>query len=277
MNSTAVEQALQSLTIALTEDGTITANSSVSFSGNIYDKGFYWAGSDYTKKFVMVADEDRLFSSETIDIARNKHLAINGTKVLAEDELGRGVLKSNLREVGRLKGLIVDGSVSINQYVYFDANSDRLGVGTEEPNAALSVAEDGIEVMVGTEDFVKGFVGTFGSHDLEIKTDNVSRISVKAGGDITLGNANASPIKVSVNGKLAIGVNNPDSDVDLHVRGAIKFNDKKHLSGTAPPTGGQFNQGDIVWNSAPAQRGHIGWVCERAGNPGNWAPFGDIR
>ena len=66
MNSTAVEQALQSLTIALTEDGTITANSSVSFSGNIYDKGFYWAGSDYTKKFVMVADEDRLFSSETI-------------------------------------------------------------------------------------------------------------------------------------------------------------------------------------------------------------------
>jgi hypothetical protein len=277
MNSTAVEQALQSLTIALTEDGTITANSSVSFSGNIYDKGFYWAGSDYTKKFVMVADEDRLFSSETIDIARNKHLAINGNKVLAEDELGRGVLKSNLREVGRLKGLIVDGSVSINQYVYFDANSDRLGVGTEEPNAALSVAEDGIEVMVGTEDFVKGFVGTFGSHDLEIKTDNVSRISVKAGGDITLGNANASPIKVSVNGKLAIGVNNPDSDVDLHVRGAIKFNDKKHLSGTAPPTGGQFNQGDIVWNSAPAQRGHIGWVCVRAGNPGNWAPFGDIR
>jgi len=277
MNSTAVEKALQSLTIALTEDGSITANSSVSFSGNIYDKGFYWAGSDYTKKFVMVADEDRLFSSETIDIARDKHLAINGSKVLAEDELGRSVVKSNLREVGRLKGLIVDGSVSINQYVYFDANSDRLGVGTEEPNAALSVAEDGIEVMIGTEDFVKGFVGTFGSHDLEIKTDNTSRISVKAGGDITLGNTNASPIKVSVNGKLAIGVNNPDSDVDLHVRGAIKFNDKKHLSASAPPTGGQFNQGDIVWNSAPSQRGHIGWVCVRAGNPGNWAPFGDIR
>lgn len=277
MNSTAVENALQALTIALTEDGSITANSSVSFNGNIYDKGFYWAGTDYTKKFVMVADEDRLFSSETIDIARNKHLAINGNKVLAEDELGRSVIKSNLREVGRLKGLIVDGSVSINQYVYFDSNSDRLGVGTEEPNAALSVAEDGIEVMIGSEDFVKGFVGTFASHDLELKTDNTTRIAIKAGGDIALGNSNAAPIKVSVNGKLAIGVNNPDSDVDLHVRGAIKFNNKKHLAGTAPPTGGQFNQGDIVWNDTPQQRGHIGWVCVRAGNPGNWAPFGDIR
>ena len=93
MNSTAVEQALQSLTIALTEDGTITANSSVSFSGNIYDKGFYWAGSDYTKKFVMVADEDRLFSSETIDIARNKHLAINGNKVLTKTNLAEVYLK----------------------------------------------------------------------------------------------------------------------------------------------------------------------------------------
>lgn len=277
MNSTAVEQALQDLTLALTEDGSITANSSVSFSGNIYDKGFYWAGTDYTKKFVMVADEDRLFSSETIDIARNKHLAINGNKVLAEEELGRSVIKSNLREVGRLKGLIVDGSVSINQYVYFDANSDRLGVGTESPNAALAVAEDGIEVMIGTEDHVKGFVGTFASHDLELKTDNTTRLSIKAGGDIALGNPNASPVKVSVNGKLAIGVNNPDSDVDLHVRGAIKFNNKKHLSGTTPPTGGQFNQGDIVWNESPQQRGHIGWVCIRAGNPGNWAPFGDIR
>jgi len=272
-----INQALQDLANALSDDGSIAANRSISFSGNIYDKGFFWAGNDYTKKFVLVADEDRIFSSESIDIARGKHLAMNGQAVLTEDALGLGVTKSNLREVGRLKGLIVDGSVSINQYVYFDHHSDRLGIGTEEPNAALSVAEDGIEVVIGSEDFTKGFVGTFGSHDLEIKTDNTARITVGAGGNITLGNDNSAPIQVAVNGKLSIGVNNPDTDVDLHVRGAIKFNNKKHLSGTAPPVGGVFNEGDIVWNSAPRQRQHIGWVCVRAGNPGNWAPFGDIR
>ena len=166
--------------------------------------------------------------------------------------------------------------MSINNYLIFDANSDRLGIGTEEPNAALSVAEDGIEVMVGTEDFVKGFVGTFASHDLELKTDSTTRVAIRAGGDIELGNPNASPVKVSVNGKLAVGVNNPDSDVDLHVRGAIKFNNKKHLSGTTPPTGGQFNQGDIVWNSNPTSGRFIGWVCVKAGGPGLWTTFGPI-
>ena len=257
------------------EDPALDSIQHIKFANPIAGKGLLWTGKDYTKQFVF--QDDNLFSSENINIAKGKNVKIDDQVVLSNDTLGNSVTKSNLKEVGRLKGLIVDGGMSINNYLIFDANSDRLGIGTEEPNAALSVAEDGIEVMVGTEDFVKGFVGTFASHDLELKTDSTTRVAIRAGGDIELGNPNASPVKVSVNGKLAVGVNNPDSDVDLHVRGAIKFNNKKHLSGTAPPTGGQFNQGDIVWNDTPQQRGHIGWVCVRAGNPGNWAPFGDIR
>ena len=116
----------------------------------------------------------------------------------------------------------------------------------------------------------------YGISDLELKTDSTTRVAIKAGGDIELGNPNASPVKVSVKGKLAIGVNNPDSDVDLHVRGAIKFDNKKHLSGTAAPTGGQFNQGDIVWNSNPTSGRFIGWVCVKAGGPGLWTTFGPI-
>lgn len=275
MNSEAVEKALKELNFALTENGTITADSSIAFKDNIYDKGFYWAGRDYTKKLVLVADEDRIFSSESIDISRNKHLAINGQKVLSESELGTGVTKSNLREVGRLKGLIVDGSLSVNQFLYFDSNSDRLGIGTEAPNAALSVAEDDIEVMLGTEDYTKGKVGTFGSNDFDIVTDNTTRITVTAGGNIKVGNS-ASQSQMTVYGKVAVGVEHPDNEVDLHVKGAIKFNNKKHLSGTAVPDGGNYNEGDIVWNERPASGGHIGWVCIKAGNPGRWAPFGQI-
>lgn len=277
MNNDAINQALEELKIALTEDGSVTAYSSISFKEPISGKGLFWAGKSYTKQFVMATDPDRLFSSETIDIAKDKHLAINGVKVLDSNELGASVTKSNLKEVGRLKGLIVDGSLSVNQYLYFDANSDRLGIGTEEPNAALSVAEDGIEVIIGTEDFTKGVIGTFGSHSLDIKTDNTTRIGISAGGDIKLGDKNNAPINVNVHGKLAVGVNTPDSNVDLHVRGNIKFNNKLHMHGSEPPRSGVYNEGDIVWNAAPKQKSYIGWVCTKAGNPGIWAPFGEIR
>lgn len=225
----------------------------------------------------MLDNPDRIFVSENLDLAKDKNITVNGLEVLSSTTLGTSVVKSNLKEVGRLKGLIVDGSVIINQYVHYDANTDRLGIGTDEPNGALSVAEDGIEVIIGTEDFTKGVVGTFASHSLVLKTDNTNRIEIAPSGDVKIGHPNNPPIKVSVNGKLSVGVNNPDPDVDLHVRGNIKFNNKKHMSGIEPPKGGSFNMGDIVWNSEPQQHRAIGWVCTKAGNPGIWLEFGHIR
>jgi len=271
MNRDDINSALEALKIALTEDGTVTTNSSISFRDRIYGKGLFWAGRDYTKQLVLVSDPDRIFSSESIDIAQGKELSINNVKVLDESELGSSITRSNLKQVGRLKGLIVDGSLSVNQYLYFDSNTDRLGLGTEEPNAALSIAEDGIEVTIGTEDFTKAYIGTFASHDFEVKTDNTTRLKVTAGGDVRVEN------NMKVAGKLAIGVNNPDPSADLHVNGAIRFNNKIHLSGSEPPRAGSYNVGDIVWNSAPVQKSFVGWVCVQAGNPGIWATFGEIR
>ncbi len=43
------------------------------------------------------------------------------------------------------------------------------------------------------------------------------------------------------------------------------------------PTSGSFTQGDIVWNSNPQPGNFVGWVCVKAGNPGMWATFGEIR
>jgi hypothetical protein len=64
--------------------------------------------------------------------------------------------------------------------------------------------------------------------------------------------------------------------VALDVNGAVKFNNKLHLSAEESPKSGSFNLGDIVWNSNPQQRGYIGWVCIRAGSPGVWNGFGKI-
>lgn len=255
---------------------TDSANASIAFRDDVYNKGFYWAGKDYTKQLVLISGPDRIFSSETIDIAKGKELQVNGVKVLDGESLGAGVTKSNLREVGKLRGLIVDGSMSVNNYLYYDAGSDRLGLGTDSPHAGLSVAEDGVETVLGTHEFEAGKVGTFASNDFLIVTDNTARISVKANGDIVLGNKTQSPANVSVHGKVSIGINNADPRVDLDVKGNIKFGNKLHMVSNSPPDSGQFHQGDIIWNENPSSKGHVGWVCVRTGAPGLWAPFGQI-
>jgi len=48
------------------------------------------------------------------------------------------------------------------------------------------------------------------------------------------------------------------------------------LLGTAAPVSGTYQQGDIVYNSAPTSGTYIGWVCTVAGTPGTWKTFGLI-
>ncbi len=117
-----------------------------------YGKGIIWTGGKITKQFVMSANPDRLFSTENLDLAKDRHLSINNVTVLNENELGPSVTKSNIKELGRLRGLTVDGDIIVNQYMFYDSISDRLGLGTDTPHAALSVAEDAIEVVLGTRE-----------------------------------------------------------------------------------------------------------------------------
>ena len=131
--------------------------------------------------------------------------------------------------------------------------------------------------MLGASDMNVGRVGTFNSADFELATDNTARITIKAGGNIELGNPAHGDVKVTVLGKLGVNVNNPDPRSALHVNGAIKFNNTLHLNSSAPPTSGAFNQGDIVWNSDPQVKKFVGWVCTKAGNPGLWSGFGRIE
>ena len=133
-----------------------------------------------------------------------------------------------------------------------------------------------MEVIVGTQDATKGVIGTFASHELDIVTDNFSRINIATNGDILLGNRKSAPIKVSMHGKLAVRVNMPDPEVDLHVNGSIKFNNKLQTHGVDKPSVGEFNKGDIVWNTEPMLRSYVGWICTKSGNPGTWEPFGKI-
>jgi pectate lyase-like protein len=46
--------------------------------------------------------------------------------------------------------------------------------------------------------------------------------------------------------------------------------------GTAAPTAGAWNRGDIVWNSSPSASNPPGWMCVTAGTPGTWKAFANL-
>lgn len=238
-------------------------------------KGLLWIGEGHTKQFIL--SSDKFFSSESIDLLKDRNYCINGIPVLGSTELGSSITVSNLRKVGTLQGLLINGNVSIDQYIFYSAVTSRLGVGIENPNAGFSVAEDGIEVILGSKNQSNGVVGTYASIPFDIVTDNTSRISVSASGDIKLGNRNSKPIEVNIHGKLAVGVNTADDRVDLHVAGSIKFNEHIHQYDVSPPQHGVYTKGDIVWNTNPEMGKFVGWTCVRAGSPGTWLPFGEIK
>ena len=252
-------------------------NESIKFSGDkIYGQGLLWETTKGNKQLVLREGPDRFFFSESIELGKDKALVINGIDIINATSLGNSITKSNLKELGRLKGLLVDGDINIANHIFYNATASRLGIGTDEPKSLLTLSEDGIDLVLGTKDNSIAFVGTYSGQSLALGTDDTPRLTLSSGGNIMLGNPKQIPVQVGIHGKLAIKVNSPDPDVDLHVNGSIKYHGHQHRYGSAAPQDGTFNKGDIVWNDDPRVKSYVGWICVRSGNPGSWEPFGKI-
>lgn len=237
----------------------------------INGKGMIWTGSGPTKQFVLKSDNS-IFSSESVDLQSERSYMIDNTVVLSQQELGPTVTKSRLREVGVLKNLIVSGNTNLGNCLSVDSTAEKISIGEGAANGKLSLFANGAELKFDIKNN-QAIIGSHSYHDVSIVTDDVARITVQNNGNISLGNKNTAPIQVTVQGKLSVGVNTPDPSVDLHVSGAVKFNNRLQSVGSKPPETGNFTVGDIIWNSEPRSGQPVAWVCTRAGTPGTWRPF----
>lgn len=235
-----------------------------------YGKGMLFPGGEGTKQFLLMERPDRFFSSESLELRANKIYMINGQNVLSQDTLGKTVVKSSLRQLGTLDSLDVSGSVVIDNYVYYDPNTQRIGVGTDSPNGMLSVMGWDHEFIVDTRENGTFKIGTYTTGSLEIVTDDTARITIDSTGQVNLNN------KVVIKDKLGVGVKNFAVDADITSAGPIRFQNKKFEVGEGAPTAGVYAKGDIVWNTDPKPSSYIGWVCTTSGTPGVWKPFGQI-
>jgi hypothetical protein len=259
------------------EDMRMQALSSVEFQADdngVYGKGLQWKGTGPTKQLIYRSNPDRIWTDESIDLGAEASYMIGNTPVLRLAELGSSVRFSSLVRVGTLQNLRTSGNFSIDDYIFYNTDSESFGIGTEAPNGKFSLATLDAEFVIDTSPgAVK--LGTWTSDELRIVTDDTTRIVVKSNGNIDLGSSSKNT-KVTVHGKLGVGVNNVDDDVSFATDGPIKFDNKKFMNGDAIPTAGTFRQGDIVWNTNTVPTGYIGWVCIREGTPGEWKAFGQI-
>ncbi len=223
-------------------------------------KGLVWTGAGSTKQLILRANPERFWSSEDLDIAEGKSYHINGRVVVSDRSLGDAVTHSKLTTLGELESLTVQGPTTLFGDVTAPESVLKFKAGV------VSNGDQQIIIKPTGVDSDKNIALTVGEADA-FYADN---------DEIVVGNKSNTRRPVKVYGPLSVGISNPDPSVSLAVNGDFMFANKKFFTGTAIPTSGTFNKGDICWNSNPQDSNYIGWVCIIEGTPGEWLPFGAI-
>tara|TARA_B110000977_G_C11037747_1_gene477737 strand:+ start:131 stop:1252 length:1122 start_codon:yes stop_codon:yes gene_type:complete len=247
----------------------------VADDNGIYGKGLQWRGQGPTKQFIYRANTDRLYSTETIDISNDKSFSIGNIPVLSASELGSSIRTSSLSRVGTLHDLHTNGNLTIDEYIFYNTDSESFGIGTESPNGKFAVATLDAEFVIDTTPGAVQ-VGTWTNDDLQIITDNTARLTVRANGTVSVGSKESNNALMNVFGKLGVGVNNVSDDVSIATASGIEVAGTKIMTGSNVPNSGTYRQGDIVYNTNAVATGYVGWVCVREGTPGEWKAFGQI-
>jgi hypothetical protein len=248
----------------LVTDTRLERNSSLDFkttrSQSCYGLGLLWSGTGTPKSLLLMANPDRVWTSESFDIGQNQSYYINGAQILSTDKLGDTVTSSNLSSLGTLTSLAVQGSAVFLS----DVNASRGTILAS--NIILNDTNNSLTITGSKFNSSSHFHASINDDDI-----------IYAGLDeISIGNKINLRRPVKMFGPVSIGINNSDPTVDLNVKGSIGFGGKKMSVGSNMPINGSYRKGDIVWNENPQLDNYIGWVCISDGEPGVWAPFGAI-
>jgi len=219
---------------------------------DIYGLGLAWTGTGNARQLIMMAGPDRLWSTESIDLAPHQAYYLNGMVALSSDGLGPTLLNSSLQTLGTLTSLHVAG------------HSDLGHVKAE--NLTLSLETNSARYDQNSIDSNTNFA-------IKINGENLLALSNER---VTLGDVQQQHKPVQLFGAVSINVNTPDPDLSLAVNGNYMLGGKRFVHFPSAPATGEYQLGDICWNTAPTPNSYIGWICVASGTPGLWNGFGII-
>ena len=153
---------------------------------DITEKGLFWTSGNNSSRLVYAGNK-KIFADAHIDLSLDSTYKIHGATVLSATALGGGVSSSNLRKLGRLEKLAVDGDTNLGDFAFFNTVANRLGLGTEEPTHNISIVSNNVEIGIGSPRYGLAVFGAVSNHDVSIITDNIPRITVKNNGEVIIG------------------------------------------------------------------------------------------
>lgn len=227
---------------ALTVDGTLTLNGSVSLASpgviQLVDATSL-AVVDKLDAQLFTGFSDIVFGRiQETGIDLNK-ITQGGKEIVKDAQLGYHIIDSNLQRVGVVKDLQTSGENLLSETLY--VTQRRVGINTMDPSAVFAVWDEEVELIVAKR-----------------KTD-VAYIATPRKQQLVLGSNGKENIVLDTDGS---------AKIENLVVGRVAM-----TSGiTVPNYAGEIAQ--IVYNELPAPGSPIGWVCIGGSR---WAKFGMIE
>lgn len=176
----------------------------------------------------LTVRNDRLWADSNLDLSADHVYKIDNTPILSANELGVTVTKSNLREIGTLKTLEVSGTTTLAEFAHFNSANGRLGLGTTDANASISILDNDVEIAIGSPEPGIAHFGTYSTSDVAIISDNIPRILVKSNGEVIIGSESGKSGVLRVHGSLH--VDNFVSDTRVERTSSLEFKANRDAS-----------------------------------------------
>lgn len=153
-------------------------------------------------------------------------VSVDGSPLVLGNALSPGIKNTNITSVGALESLQVDGHVSLRDTV--TVNRGRVGINTEDPDSALSVWDEEVNVSLGKLSKNTAFIGTGRKGNLVLGTNRQNHIEIDGDGITTIQ-------------RLRIGRNT--------------------ISWSVETPGYSGAKGDLVININTTAEGVFAWIC----------------
>ena len=153
-------------------------------------------------------------------------VTIGGNYVVSGNQLSKTITESSLQSVGLLSQLSVKGDAHMNNTLH--VVKSRIGINTDSPEAALSVWDEEVSVIVGKHKAKQAYIGTGRDQTLSLGVNRTPYLDID--------NTGLTTVK-----KLQVGVH--------------KFSHATQVPGWLG------TKGDIVFNANPGPDRVFAWVC----------------
>lgn len=195
-NSTGISDTASKTQLVVTDDGIVTTNNITAenlliddnafFKNITVDGNFSIAGLDIFVK--SIANETAaIYATQSdrrdIDIS-GRNIVYGDRMILNSDTLGPQIINSNIRRLGNLQELSVEGQAIIHETLVVTNN--KVGINTESASGALSVWDEDAEFTLVKHSPKTMYAGSTRITDVVLGSNNQEQIGLKTNGVIEL-------------------------------------------------------------------------------------------